>query len=277
VNDERRFFVSREAIERVMAKAPSAEWKLLIALGRYGGLRVPSEVVGLKIGDVDVKRGRITITSPKTEKQGKAKRVIPLWPELHPLIEKVIQSAAPDQVRLLPSILPGYNPHTQFVRLIDKAWPKVWQNLRSTRETELLKDFPIHVVCGWIGNTERIARRHYLQITDADFDQATGVQRAAKSAAIRSSEHAQLAQVEATEPRVPAENADNAVLVGSSSAQDRGRTTRDSTRDSGNSANGAARGAANDPELAGHSRRSSGWWNGIQKSSGSRDTAFAFP
>lgn len=225
VNEERRFFVSREAIERVMDKAPDDEWKLLIALGRYGGLRIPSEVVGLKISDINLDKGRITIASPKTEKQGKAKRVIPLWPELRPLIENVLKKASPDQVRLLPSILPGYNPHTQFVRLIERAglnpWPKVWQNLRSTRETELLKDFPIHVVCGWIGNTERIARRHYLQTTEADFDKAIGLQRAAKSAALSSGEYAQLAQDETKEPRFPAENAADAVLSGSSCAQDR--------------------------------------------------------
>lgn len=162
---------------------------------------------------------------PRPEKQGKAKRVIPFWPELRPLIENVVKKASPDQVRLLPSILPGYNPHTQFVRLIERAglnpWPKVWKNLRSTRETELLKDFPIHVVCGWIGNTERIARRHYLQITDADFDQANGLQRAAKSDALTSSEYAQFAQEETKKPRFPLENADNAVLELSSSAQDR--------------------------------------------------------
>lgn len=225
VNEERRFFVSREAVERVMNKAPNDDWKLLIALGRYGGLRIPSEVVGLKISDIDLERGRITIASPKTEKQGKSKRVIPLWPELRPLIENVLKKASPNQTRLLPFILPGYNPHTQFVRLIERAglnpWPKVWQNLRSTRETELLKDFPIHVVCGWIGNTERIARRHYLQTTEADFDKAVGVQRAARSAAIPSSEYAQLAQDETKEPRFPAENADSAVLAGSSIAQDR--------------------------------------------------------
>ena len=82
-----------EAIERVMDKAPDDGWKLLIALGRYGGLRIPSEVVGLKISDIDLERGRITIASPKTEKQGKSKRVIPLWPELRPLIEAVSTGA----------------------------------------------------------------------------------------------------------------------------------------------------------------------------------------
>ncbi len=135
-------------------------------------------------------------------------------------------AASPDQIRLLPFILPGYNPHTQFVRLIERAglnpWPKVWQNLRSTRETELLKDFPIHVVCGWIGNTERIARRYYLQTTEADSDKATGgLQRAAKSAAISSGEYAQFAREQSKEPRFPPENAGNAVLSLSSFAQDR--------------------------------------------------------
>ena len=62
-------------------------------------------------------------------------------------------------------------------------------------------------------------------VTEADFDQAiglqSGLQRAAKSAAISSSEYAQLAQEETKEPRFPAENAVNAVLQGSSFAQDR--------------------------------------------------------
>ena len=30
----------------------------------------------------------------------------------------------------------------------------------------------MHVVCAWIGNSEAIAAKHYLQVTDADFEQA---------------------------------------------------------------------------------------------------------
>jgi hypothetical protein len=76
-------------------------------------------------------------------------------------------------------------------------------------------------VCGWIGNTERIARRHFLQTTEADYDKALGLQRAAKALQFRPARYAQLAQEEKKEPRFPAENAANAVLAGSSSAQDR--------------------------------------------------------
>jgi hypothetical protein len=71
------------------------------------------------------------------------------------------------------------NLRTQLERIIKKAgltpWPKLFQNLRSTRETELACEHPIHVVCGWIGNSQAVAAKHYLQITDADFDRAIRV------------------------------------------------------------------------------------------------------
>ena len=52
------------------------------------------------------------------------------------------------------------------------GWPKLFQNLRSTRETELAEDFPMHVVCQWIGNSQPIAAKHYLQVTDDHFSKA---------------------------------------------------------------------------------------------------------
>jgi hypothetical protein len=38
-----------------------------------------------------------------------------------------------------------------------KPWPKLWHNLRITRQTELAATFPIHVVCEWLGNSTLIA------------------------------------------------------------------------------------------------------------------------
>ncbi|MBA4016488.1 MAG: hypothetical protein C0483_04815 [Pirellula sp.] len=53
-----------------------------------------------------------------------------------------------------------------------EPWPKLFQNLRSTRETELMETYPAHVVCAWIGNSESVAQKHYLQITDEHFAKA---------------------------------------------------------------------------------------------------------
>ncbi|MGD9724021.1 MAG: hypothetical protein AB7O59_21705 [Pirellulales bacterium] len=70
----------------------------------------------------------------------------------------------------------GQNLRTQLERIIRRAglepWPKLFQNLRSTRETELAESFPMHVVCEWIGNSAAVAAKHYLQVTDEHFEQA---------------------------------------------------------------------------------------------------------
>jgi hypothetical protein len=52
------------------------------------------------------------------------------------------------------------------------ATMKLFYNLRASRQTELAATYPLHVVCMWIGNSAAIAQKHYLQITDADFENA---------------------------------------------------------------------------------------------------------
>ena len=44
--------------------------------------------------------------------------------------------------------------------------------MRSSRETELAQQFPMHVVCSWIGNSTPVAMKHYLTVTDADYEKA---------------------------------------------------------------------------------------------------------
>jgi len=54
-------------------------------------------------------------------------------------------------------------------------WPKLFHNLRVSRHTELATEYPIHVVCAWIGNSATIARRHYMQVTDDYFKRAAQI------------------------------------------------------------------------------------------------------
>ena len=73
----------------------------------------------------------------------------------------------------------GYNLRTQLLRIIKKAglkyWPKLFQNLHSSRKTELSERRPEHVVCAWIGNSKAVARKHYLQIAEGHFERAAGI------------------------------------------------------------------------------------------------------
>ena len=53
VNTARAFYVSCEVTERIIAAAPDAEWRLIVALARYGGLRTPSKTFALTWADVN--------------------------------------------------------------------------------------------------------------------------------------------------------------------------------------------------------------------------------
>ena len=176
-NDSRKHFVSRNITEKVLEACPDAEWRLIVALARYGGVRTPSETLGLRLNDVDWANDRFTVTSPKTEKQGKPWRVIPLFPELRPHLEDML-ALAPAGAEFFINRYRDKNANlrTQFNRILKRAgatpWPRLFQNLRASRETELSNEFPLHVVTAWLGNSPSVAAKHYLQITDEHYAQA---------------------------------------------------------------------------------------------------------
>lgn len=171
-------FVTREESDRIVENCPDAEWRLIFALTRFGGLRCPSELLALTWEDVDWSNKRLHVDSPKTEHHdGKASRVIPLFPEVETALQGVFDVADPGTVHVINRYRnSAQNLRTQFTRIIRRAglepWPKPFQNLRSTRETELAEEYPLHVVTAWIGNGEPVAANHYLQITSEHFDKA---------------------------------------------------------------------------------------------------------
>lgn len=177
-NPKRFHFISREVAGKILEACPSAEWRLLFALARYGGLRVPSEIRPLKWEDIHWQQNRITITSPKTaHHQGGDSRVIPIFPELRPCLDEMFELAADGAVYVFSKAMREHtNPATTLKKIIKRAgesiWEKTFQNLRSTRQTELEEQFPSHVVCSWIGNSVQVAKAHYLQITDEHFTRA---------------------------------------------------------------------------------------------------------
>jgi integrase len=178
VNEARKFFVTREAAYKVLDACPDAEWRLIFALSRFGGLRCPSEHFALTWADVDWERDRFRVHSPKTEHhEGGGERWVPIFPELRPYLEEAFELAHEGAVHVISRYRDtNKNLRTRMFRIIHRAglepWPKLFHNLRASRETELAAEYPIHVVCEWIGNTERIAAKHYLQVTEDYFERA---------------------------------------------------------------------------------------------------------
>ncbi|MHC4389042.1 MAG: tyrosine-type recombinase/integrase [Planctomycetota bacterium] len=182
-NKARQYFVNRHDAEKVLEACPDAQWRLIFALCRYGGLRCPSEILALKFEDIDWQQRRLLVYSPKTERyEGRESRIIPIFPEILPHLQEVFDTAEPGTTWVITRYRrPNVNLRTQFQRILRRAsvkpWPRLFQNLRATRETELAAKYPLHVATAWIGNTARIAERHYLQVPDEFYDRASRASR----------------------------------------------------------------------------------------------------
>lgn len=176
---ERQHFIPREAVDALLDQCHGPEYRLLLVFARYMGVRIPSEIVPLKWSDVDWEKQRIVITSPKTKRhKGKGTRICPIFPEVLPFLQEAWEAAPEGAVYLFPSIRSaGKNLRTWLGKAIVRAgltpWPRLWQNFRATRATELADRYPSHVAAAWLGHTEQIADAHYRQVTGDHYVNAT--------------------------------------------------------------------------------------------------------
>lgn len=188
-DSDRQVYVPAEVVERLIDATPDLEWKLLLAIARYLGLRVPSEPFSLTWADVDWEQSRLRVPSPKTEVHGKPYGVVPIVPPVRPHLEAVWEAAEPGQefifhrLRQRESVnaatrgwWANVNLRQHLLRLItrigEQPWPRLWHSLRASAETDLVARFPLHVVTAWMGNTSKVATKHYLRVTPQDYTRA---------------------------------------------------------------------------------------------------------
>ena len=178
-NTKRMRFIPQKTIEQVIQAAPDAEWRLIIALARYGGLRTPSETLLLRWCDIDWDKGVMKVRSPKTERHEDGEsRLIPIFKELYPYLREAFELAETGSVYCITRYRSSNaNLRTQFQRIIERAkvkeWPKLFQNLRASRASELAKQYPMHMLVEWMGHTVEVSLKHYMQTTEEDFKAAS--------------------------------------------------------------------------------------------------------
>jgi integrase len=188
MNPVRNVFIDATMTMKVLEACPDGSWRLLVALCRYGGLRHPSETLGLRWSDVLWDRDRMTVTSPKTRRQGKPARVVPIFVELRPYLEAAFDEA-PEAAEFVLNWQRGEtSTRNEFERIIRQAgylpWTRLWQNLRASRATELASSgrYGIKTVTSWMGHTVTVAMDHYLSVPEEDFARAARCAGAAETA-----------------------------------------------------------------------------------------------
>jgi integrase len=177
---DRMHFVTQEAIATLMAAA-DPEMRLCLGLARYLGLRIPSEFKPLQWDWIDWENGHLKVMAPKTKRFAHKKwRYPPLFPQVRDLLWDSFEAAPTGSIYMMTSrTITATAWRNRLERLCKKtgieSWPKIWQNMRSTRETELIDEgFPIQAVTAWIGNSPDVAIQNYLQITKDHHHRAIG-------------------------------------------------------------------------------------------------------
>lgn len=196
-NTSRFYRVTNDEFNQVLEACYNSQERLILALARYGGLRVPSELQFMEWGDFYTADGFFIVKTPKKEKKVNqdrgiftdyATRRVPLFPEIEEAFQEYFEDfpeGGPnflfsDSQRLPVSLrvkVTSQGLTSRLKKIVRRAglkiWPKPFQNLRSTRETELIEQgWPIQDVTKWMGNTPNVAAQHYLQTNPALFQQA---------------------------------------------------------------------------------------------------------
>jgi len=207
-NRSRSHYVTPEEIQALIEAAPDAEWRLILALCRYAGLRFPSEVMALRWGDVLWDRDRMNVANIKTRrKTGEAFRVVPLFPELRPYLEDAFALATPGQEFVITRWRKRHYSMWKMLHQIAhragvKLWPKPFVNMRASCATDLVQRYPHYVVTQWLGHTREIAEAHYWQVTEEHYSQAA--QKAAQQGAASDGKEV------SPRPNTPSESSENA-------------------------------------------------------------------
>jgi len=205
VNVSRSFYVSAEVANDVMEACPGVEWRVVVALARYGGLRCPSEVGSVTWSDIDWDKGRLTVRSKKTEHHGgeHAVRVVPIQPALREVLDDAWEQAASGEELVAPKAAGcAVNLRTTLEKIIlragHKPWPRLLQNLRASCATDWVEKYPAHVAAKWLGHSPAVAAAHYLQAREHHFDDVVGggSKCGAESGALEAQNRAQQASVE---------------------------------------------------------------------------------
>jgi len=182
-NRSRMVFLDENLSHRILDECPTLQWKVIWTLARWGGLRMPSEGIRLTWQDIDFEAGTMLIHSHRTERhEGREMRLVPLFPECRKILDELREQVQPGiDIPMSAAVIQGFdretNWRTRLHRMLVKAGlpalPKPFVNARASRATELAEIFPGHVAAAWLGHTERIANKHYRQVTADHLKRAT--------------------------------------------------------------------------------------------------------
>ena len=172
------------------------EWRLILGLAMFAGLRSPSEVNALRWQDIDFKNRSMLVRSSKLGRNGVkyVERVVPIFDELaEPLVTMWTRAGEPARGDVITQHRTPENERGQYdgyalpaYRLAEQVgvdcWLRPMQNLRASFISRKLcglegtKAEPQDVICKWVGQSSLVAGKHYVMLSDEKLTGASNWQ-----------------------------------------------------------------------------------------------------
>ena len=167
-NPDKLAYISASEV-MTMLDGNTPYWRLILALGRFCGLRGPSEMYDLRWDDVhfhtDKEPGWLFIAAKKNKCHGRFGRRIPL-PEIVETLFQEYRETEPFSNKVFPRMRPDQNFSVMMARFLDEnglpAYPNPWYNLRKSFCSDLLEqvqDIPVYEHIA--DHNYKVAVKHY--------------------------------------------------------------------------------------------------------------------
>lgn len=161
-----------EAVGHIIDQCPSLQWRAVIAVSPFAGLRYPSQIVETRWGDIDWERCRRAAANA-----GCPACVVPMRPELRHILQALFDRTPEGREAVVPRpAYPTTNRRTTCTKRIAREacepWPRRFPSMRASGATDGAEALPAREVASWLGHGPRVAANHSLQTRAAHSEAA---------------------------------------------------------------------------------------------------------
>lgn len=171
-NPGRSQYVEDSVIRQVLNHETNPDVRTVIALARYCGLRVPSEVKDLTWGHVDLAGRKLRIVAPKlANKPEQQMRNVPIPGIVESMLRALPRGKRDDLVfpRLLSAQYLGRRLKKICQHLGIPMWPRALQNLRASCAIDYSRSVSPPVAAQFMGHSMLVAETHYVSPQQSDY------------------------------------------------------------------------------------------------------------
>jgi len=200
---ENDYYVSEAEAAEYIAAQNDPQWAAILTIGRYCGIRGPSDIIDMQAKHVDLEKKTLIFPSRKTgdrtcplfwqtEEAFKwlCKRQYDLNPQGYLFMDNPAdghgKAIAWSDVRAsgkLKDLNLRTTPRSRYQKVTGKSMcTKMYKNMRASRVTDLRKRYgeDTHDVFSWIGHSEEVSNSSYMMMFENDYPRAADLGRTAK-------------------------------------------------------------------------------------------------